>query len=625
MVTENKISSRVVLSVLALFLILQAVMAVLSFRSKEDLLNEKPVLNVDFCSQYYWAYAAREFYERDSKLWGYDPYFMAGYPLDFVFNSALPVQIAAVLTGDANLARVIKACFVISLLLVPLTLYFALSQFGLGKGPALAATALGLAYFWAGENSFFAHMGMISGAFMLHFFLVPAGLLMRFLHERTNRPFSFLIFAVPVAFTIHKTAFVLVLPLAAIWVLFYSRKLSGRELFMIAGVFGLAAIFNLHWLYPFIKYLHLKIEDPGTTFFQSEGALRIIKDLAAVPGVHPHFGIPLLRIIIIATGVIGMVRLSRKNPDIMPPLLVGIAFLGILSYFGSYGDKLQHLQPYRYVTAYFYLWLPAAGFGLQVINERITAFKKGEIVGPCIFGIALIIIVALLPGFALFSRIAPLKTGMDEDSKELLSWVRKNTDRSARLLIEDVNEWDTRPGEKPLYGGARMVQLLPLLVPRELVGGPLPNAFIKHHYAGFHDGEFLNQPIKYMTDAELDQAMRLYNIGWIVAWTSDSRKRFRRYGPAMLEESIGPFDCFRLEREHSYFLQGSGQVEVEFNRIRLSRLEPEDGKVVLSYHFAGGIRIEPLGEIKRWRKGSDPVGFISIEGPSREMVLQLGG
>jgi len=623
--SDKKLGTRSVLVVLGAFIALQAFMAVMSFDTREDLFNKKPVLNVDFTSQYYWAHAAREFYDKDSRLWGYDPYFMAGYPLDFVFNSALPVQIAGLLADDSDLSRVVKVCFVASLLLVPLTLYFALSQFGLEKGPALAATGLGVAYFWAGENSFLAHMGMISGAFMLHFFLVPAGLLWKFLHERSHRPFSLLVFIVPIAFTVHKTAFVLVLPLAAIWVLFYSRKLSGRELFMIAGIFGLAAIFNLHWLYPFAKYFHLKIENPATTFFQSEGALQIIKDLAAIPGVHPHYGIPLIRLIILATGVLGIVRLARKEQDLMPPLLVGIAFLGILSYFGSYVEPLRHLQPYRYVTAYFYLWLPAAGFGLAAIYERSTAIKGGDIAAPLVFAVVLFLIVAFLPGFARFSQVAPLKTAMDKDSAELVNWVENNTDKSARLLIEDINEWNTRPGEKPLYGGARLVHLLPLLVERELVGGPLPNAFIKHHYAGFHDGKFLKRSIKHMTGPELDRAMGDYNIGWAIAWSTESRTRFRNYEAAVLMRSIGPFDCFRIKREHSFFLQGSGKVTAEWNRIYLSELKPENGKVVLSYHFANGFRTDPRLVVEAYKTGSDPVGFISIEDPPPKLMLKLGG
>ncbi len=623
--SDKKVGARSVLAVLGAFIALQAFMAVMAFDTREDLFNKKPVLNVDFSSQYYWAHAARKFYDKDSRLWGYDPYFMAGYPLDFVFNSALPVQIAGLLADDANLARVVKVCFVASLLLVPLTFYFALSQFGLAKGPALAATGLGLAYFWAGENSFLAHMGMISGAFMLHFFLVPAGLLMRFLNERSHRPFSFLVFVVPIAFTIHKTAFVLVLPLAAIWLLFYSRRLSTREIFMIVGVFGLAAIFNLHWLYPFAKYFHLKIENPATTFFQGEGAFQIIKDLAAIPGVHPHYGIPLIRLIILATGVVGIVRLARQEHGFMPPLLVGIAFLGILSYFGGYVEPLRHLQPYRYVTAYFYLWLPAAGFGLAAIYERCIAVKGGDIAGPLVFGLVLFLIVAFLPGFTWFSRVASLTTAMDKDSAELVKWVEDNTDKSARLLIEDINTWETEHGEKPLYGGARLVHLLPLLVERELVGGPLPNAFIKHHYAGFHDGKFLNQFVKNMTGPELDRAMRDYNIGWVVAWSPESRTRFGNYQAAVLERSIGPFDCFRIKREHSFFLQGSGKVKADWNRIYLSELEPENGKVVLSYHFADGFRTDPYEVVEAHKTGSDPVGFISIEAPPEKLVLKLGG
>ena len=42
----------------------QAAMGLFTFRSLDDVTNDRPILNVDFCSQYYWAHAAREFQER---------------------------------------------------------------------------------------------------------------------------------------------------------------------------------------------------------------------------------------------------------------------------------------------------------------------------------------------------------------------------------------------------------------------------------------------------------------------------------------------------------------------------------------------------------------------------------
>ena len=69
----------------------------LCFQSPGELFNSSPIVNIDWCSQYYWSFCARKFLEYSGRIWGFDPYYMAGYPLDFVFNSSLPVQLANII------------------------------------------------------------------------------------------------------------------------------------------------------------------------------------------------------------------------------------------------------------------------------------------------------------------------------------------------------------------------------------------------------------------------------------------------------------------------------------------------------------------------------------------------
>jgi len=605
---------------LLVLVVLQGALALSSFKSRESLFCDDPILNVDFSSQYYWAHAAREFTERSGKMWGYDPFFMAGYPLDFVFNSALPVQLVAVGFRGVSLGRVIKACFLSSVILVPFVLYLSMRWFGLDRGAALSACALGAVYWWVGENGFFAHMGMISGAFLLAFFTAPLSLLLRWLETRANRSFVLFLFALAFSFIVHKTAFVLVLPVAFVWIALWSPSLHPREWGLLVGAFIFALLANLHWLYPFFKFLPLKVEDPSTTFFQCTDPLRFLKDLWPLPPRQPFYALPIARIIILASGAYGLFILRRERRPVFAAFCLALVFFWLLTYFGSLIESLRHLQPYRYVTAFYYMWLPAAGYGLSGLAVRMSERGRG-LAAPLLIAAACLILM-VLPSFRHFALVAPLTHELDGDSRALVEWVRNNTDSSARLLMEDVNVWE---GQGPaVYGGARLVQLMPVLTGREMIGGPLPNAFIKHHYAGFHDGLLMNRPVGEYSDRELDQLAGTYNLGWAACFTEESKKRMDAWPLARAAADFGRVRVYELERDGSFFLSGSGEVRAGFNRLDLSSLSTSCGKVVLSYHWVEGLQSWPQAELFRAEAGGDPAGFIGIKDPPPELLVRLG-
>ncbi|HUT52834.1 MAG TPA: hypothetical protein VM658_05535 [bacterium] len=616
---HKDLATRTVILSLALLTIIQLALTLGSFSHWSDVTNDRPILNVDFCSQYAWPYAAREFERVDGRLWGYDPYFMAGYPLDFVFNSSLPVQLAAVALPGLSLARVVKACFILSFLLAPLVFYGALRQFGPGRGAAIAGAALGTVYFWVSEGALFGRFGMISGAFLLVFFLLPLGLLHRFLARREPRAALFLAAACALAFTMHKTAFVLLLPAMFLMTAVYARPLSWREWAALAGVVAFTALANVYWLRPFFHFLPLKIEDQSTTFFQNTDLLRPVKDLWPV---QPFFGLPLGRILVMALGIIGMRRLRREAPPLFLALILLLAFYGGLAYFGSFAAELRHLQPYRYVTAFYLLWLPAAAHGIIAARERLTALNRGGAIGWAAFALILIGLL-MAPSFRQFSRVAPLTTEMDGPSRELIEWVRGHTGRSARILIEDINAWEG-PGPA-IYGGARIPHLLPTLAPRELIGGPLPNAFILHHFASFQDGRLLNRPVADFSDADLDAMMKTYNVGWAVCWSAEAKKRFSAYPAAERAAEFGYLEVFVIRRGHDYFLEGSGTSRADYGRIELGGLATDTGRVVVSYHWVDGLESSPRAELTRVMIGGDPAGFIGVVNPPEGLVIRLGG
>jgi hypothetical protein len=247
--------------------------------------------------------------------------------------------------------------------------------------------------------------------------------------------------------------------------------------------------------------------------------------------------------------------------------------------------------------------------------------RGGFAAGPLAYA-CLLTAILFMPSFRHFSRVAPLTTGLDGPSKDLIAWIEKDTGQSARILIEDIVAWDG-PGPA-IYGGARLVHIIPMLISRELVGGPFPNAFILHHHAGFHNGRLLREPVSNFSDEKLDDAMGLYNIGWAVAWSEKSKARFRDYPEAERVQTFGYLEVFRINRRHDLFLEGSGQVFADWNKIELSGLSTSTGRVVVSYHWVDGLSSTPDARLEKVMINDDPVGFIGVRDPPPELVISLG-
>lgn len=594
----------------ALLVLLHAYLALAAFASPGDLLSARPIFNVDWSSQYYWSFAAVRLLETSGRLWGFDPYYMAGYPLGFVFNSSLPVQLLSTLLPGVPLGAGIKLFYLLSVLSVPVLLYAALRNFSLDPLPALAGAALGTTYYWLAEPGLFAQWGMLSGSFLLVFFLWPLSLWQRWLETRESRALLLSLAALPAAFLIHKTAFVL-LPLPMLLALAARGTTDKKNWAALIGL-GLATLAaNLWWLVPFARFLPFKTEDPATTFFQNDDWLRWAKDL--FPG-QAYFGLALGRDLLFGLGLYGLLR-EKAARAVLPALV----FFGLLAYFGSHVETLRHLQPYRYISAFFLLLTVPAAFGLGRLYRAATA-RQQRLGRFAVAGfVALLITLHFLPNYRLFYYAAPLRSTLDGPTAALHAWLEKHTDRSGRILIEDNNLWE---GKQRTYGGARYPGLLPALLQRECIGGPLPNAFILHHRVDFSDGRLGGRLLANYSDDLLLKTLDLYNIRWIVSWSAAAGERFDALAPAVFPAAeFGGLRVFVVKSTADFFWQGRGRVRADFDRIELEGLVPEDGRVVIKYHYLEGFRSRPAAQLVRVPVADDPIGFLGILNPPPQLEL----
>jgi hypothetical protein len=62
-------------------------------------------------------------------------------------------------------------------------------------------------------------------------------------------------------------------------------------------------------------------------------------------------------------------------------------------------------------------------------------------------------------------------------------------------------------------------------------------------------------------------------------------------------------------------------AHVRPNAIYLEEIKPDDGEIIISYHWMKYLKTDPLRTAERVFFLKDPVGFIKIKDPPQSMVI----
>ncbi len=96
-----------------------------------------------------------------------------------------------------------------------------------------------------------------------------------------------------------------------------------------------------------------------------------------------------------------------------------------------------------------------------------------------------------------------------------------------------------------------------------------------------------------------------------------------------LKEGVNHYRLYRIDRPHSFFLKGSGQIsQQDANLIELRDLTPDPslGGATLSLHWLDTWRTDPSVPLSPVTLPDDPVPFIflAFDKPIPKLVLRNG-
>ncbi|HEX2230426.1 MAG TPA: hypothetical protein VHM64_25120, partial [Candidatus Binatia bacterium] len=289
------------------------------------------------------------------------------------------------------------------------------------------------------------------------------------------------------------------------------------------------------------------------------------------------------------------------------------ATLFLVSYFGSLFPVVKAWQPLRFKVAFdLVLVFPAAYTSARWLAER----PRGSYIVPTAWALGTAALFVNVITSEAGGRMLP-RTQISPEIRAIMNWIQTETPVNARVLFEESGD---ETGF--VYDGMYLSAFVPHRTGRELIGGPINLYNDRHHFAEFHSGKLFKKEVHRLTDDELRNYFRFYNVGAVVSFHPASIQRLQAIpGLVKIKQRIGPVHLMTVDQPFTWFLQGSGKLKAELNRIELSEVSGDE--IILKYHWTDGLTATPEACIVPHKLLDDPIPFIKIIKPPRELTLSI--
>jgi hypothetical protein len=417
-------------------------------------------------------------------------------------------------------------------LCIPFVFYFFAKNFGLGKRGGLLAACLGTGL-W--NLSAFFHMHIYYGLYHFIFASMLFVLSLSFFHRFSSRQelrwlamsilsFGYLVLLHTIGMFLAPFAFGFFFLISV-----YKKHRPSTTLVL----FILTLFFLLMNIIPFLVYRSQSLLGVEA-FHNSSGLAQFINELS----IYPLYSFTVL------LGLIGLFRFSKSQnlclvPVIVPTLLV--------TYFGNH-LYLPQTQRLAYILCLL-LFIPAVGL--------LASFRKKAILMLGVLGLIYLFSIGYPFTDILTSR---LSTAPPARFEELKGWLAQNANPGARVLFEGSCYRSDH------FWTGHIAGLLQHETGLEFAGQVYPYISPRSALFSFAESDLAANginpalPLGTLQCSEIMRFSELLNIGWIVAWHSDSIGRFEACEGFELVYSSNEFKIFSPEITHSFFLEGNGSL-----------------------------------------------------------------
>lgn len=611
------------------FFALHFVGLIFLFSPPAGLFHDQPIIDQDWGLHFHHLRSLEAFWRQDKGLWGYNPFFMAGYPsntiqdLSVKFFELLSLALSTVVLSPVQWFKIIAFLAMTS---VPWVMYFAVRNFFVDQDEkhltALAAAILGTIYWWNSLPREMFFYGMIG--FPTASYLSVLGVSLIYRISVSSRSFDWIhvgwvLFTI-VILPLHVQMILPFLALLPSLLILRPNRRMQLLLWIFAGA-ALSVVVNSVWLIPAIKH---RADDVSSAIvaqlplFAPTNPLTFLLDYIGPQGYwtfRPMFLEKGYRIMLAVLGSVGVWKLlNGTKRDLGMVLASVLIILFLVAYFGSLVPFVRAWQPLRFKVPFDIFLIVAVAFYVRSWLRFSPASKSRWVL--VLLGCAVVTFLLNLAQTELSGKLL-LRSEISPELTQIIDWIAQKTPNEARILFEESGD---ETGF--VYDGSYLSSLLPHFTARQLIGGPINLYNDRHHFAEFHSGKMFKQDPQSISDEKLRNYLRLYNIGAVVAFHPASLKRLLAIpGLVTVDERVGPIHLMKVNQPLSWFIQGEGSVKATFNRLDLSDLKGEE--VILKYHWVEGLTAFPATKIEPVTIGDDPIPFIKLIRPPAAVTLRV--
>jgi|GEM_PF-3201428 len=576
------------------------------------LFSKEPMIYMDHGWHFYYGMTASRTFLEHGVFWTYDPYFMAGYATDFMDMSDRLIKLLMAFINWPSHEASYKILVFLTAAVAPPLFYAAARLFDFDRKKSLLVCVTGT-WLWLVVGMLFYRMGMTGFTLACVYGITFSGVFYRFLKSSALRYKAGLLLGGPLALLIHPGILPIIGVCAVPLYVLYFRRLSLSGHLFVAAVCLVSVLANFFWIMPyFVNAMFAIVPDKH---FQNP----VVLVPYLIEFVTKHYQLFLL--LVPWAAIEGLRSLyARGQKDLVLMMSVSVLVFLFITLFGTHLPLFNKIEPVRYVMpATFFLVLPLCPGLFSFASKARDMTKSGKY--RAFYTAPLLIFVSSLLAFVVGYVQKPVNksyVGLNEPTSVVMSWIAEKTDGTARVMVEDHS-----PITKP-YGKLFPLAPIAYYTGRELVGGPHYGAYFKTHFVDISGTVILGRFYHEWDRESLARAMDTYNVGWVIVHAPWLRRLFNKY-PDLFEplETKKGFVFYKVRRDHSFVLEGSGRVEADYNNIHITGIKEGEENLVIAYHWHPLLECAPPCEIYKVRRGEDPVAFIGVKDPGEEVLIKV--
>jgi len=554
---------------------------------------------------------------------------MAGYPSNTIQDLSIKFfEWTALALSAVSLSPLqwFKICAFLAMASIPWLMYIAAENLFLAHETkyfiAALAAFFGTIYWWNSlprEMFFYGMLGFPVASYLSIWGIALFYRLAVFPPKIGWSHFVWLIFAAA-SISLHVQSVITFLPPMLALLLVENRLITGRLLAWSAGAALVALFVNAAWLIPAIHHRGDDISPAivdQLPLFVGTTPFTFLLDYLGPQGFWTfrtslmEKGLRLMLLILGTAGTWSLIKNRQRTIGVM--LATTVLVLFAVTYFGALSSIVKAWQPLRFKVPLDLILIIAASYylSLSLAREGLTQQFVGATVALGLLAFLLNVIQTESSG-----RLQ-LRSTLSPEVNAIVEWIDRETPTNARLLFEESGD---ETGF--VYDRTYLSSFLPYLTGRQLIGGPINLYNDRHHFAEFHSGKLFQKEPQAISDSELRNYLRLYNIGAVVAFDPRSIQRLQSIpGLVTVEQRIGPIHLMIVNQPLSWFQVGEGSVKAGYNRLELSGLKGNE--VVLKYHWVDGLRTVPPTRIEPVQVADDPIPFIKLVNPPAAVTIRI--